>query len=201
MKMKKILAGVLAGAMAVASIAITNVFADDKTANVPIASPDGEWTEIKLVDSSSPEMEGVDVVGVDKVIFNAVAWDINYGWNNGAFYSNSNGASYKSVKFGGAECEVDVLLEKVGKFSVEVEIDITDGWFELGGGTSTTEGAFELESIEFYKGSEKVGTWANNQFTAAADEGPLLKNTPIASPDGEWTEIKLVDSSSPEMEG
>ncbi len=203
MKMKKILAGILAGAMTISAVTVTSLTlsAANEVNGIPIASPDGEFANTKFVDNSSPEMEGINLVGVNKVVFNAITWDINYGWNNGQFYTNSNGADYQSKSFGGSECTVDVTIEKAGRFSVEVGIDVTEtGWFELGCGTGCKEGAFELDSIDFYKDSEKIGTWANNKFYSSISESTKTP-VPIASPDGEFAETKFVDNSSPEMEG
>ncbi|MDE7280637.1 MAG: hypothetical protein K2N36_02720, partial [Ruminiclostridium sp.] len=139
MKFKKIIAGIVASTLTITSIAISNVFADEKAAdfsvNWPVGTPIASsnpgdaaenWENTKFVDNSSAEMKDVNLAGVDKVVFNAIVWDTGYGWNNGAFYTNSNGAEYKSVSFGGSEAGKDVTFNAPGRFSVEVEIGITE---------------------------------------------------------------------------
>ena len=207
MKMKKLLAGVLAGTMAISAGTFTSLTlsAIDEVTNISISSPnpDGSYGSKDLFDSSASELHGINFVGADKVVFNAIANDLNSGWNSGAFYTNSNGAGYTEKTFGGTNKTPDVTLDKGGRFSVEVEIGVTDTtWFVVGYATDCQEGAFELESIGIYRGSEKIGTWsANNTFTLAADEVPRIPSIPIFSEDGSYVQNKLTDSSSQEMQG
>lgn len=175
MKLKKLLAAVTAAALAVSTMAVSSFTASAKT-----SFGTGTWSDGKFVDNASTEMEGVSLVGVDKVTFNATASDLNYGWNGGQFYTNSNGKDYTSVTFGGSNKNATVTLEETGPFSVDVEIGVTDtGWFECGWGTDCAEGVFDLTSIDFYKGADKVGTWADGAYTEASSEDDDL-------PKNEW---------------
>lgn len=175
MKLKKLLAAVTAAALAVSTMLTTSFTASAKT-----SFGTGTWSDGKFVDNASTEMEGVSLVGVDKVTFNATASDLNYGWNGGQFYTNSNGKDYTSVTFGGSNKNATVTLEETGPFSVDVEIGVTDtGWFECGWGTDCAEGVFDLTSIDFYKGADKVGTWADGAYTEASSEDDDL-------PKNEW---------------
>ena len=141
------------------------------------ADPYWSWTETTFVSSSSTEMTNVDVTGTDKIIFNAAAFDLGYGYNGAMFITaNSDGSNYKSKSIGAenkkfgenGDQSPDIMLESTGKFSVEVPINITEtGGFILKAGTDAKSGAFELVSIEFYKGDTKLGVWKNHEFVSS----------------------------------
>ncbi|MBP1545972.1 MAG: hypothetical protein J6A37_05155, partial [Oscillospiraceae bacterium] len=84
MKLKKILASLTAAAMAVTTMAFAPVSVS-AASYMDFGSSNGSWTQGTFVSSSSAEMSGVDVSEVTSVKFNAVAYDINWGWNNGKF--------------------------------------------------------------------------------------------------------------------
>lgn len=162
MKLKKIIASLTAAAMAVTTMAFAPLSVSAVNA-VDFGSSDGQWAQADFVNQSSSEMTGVDLTSVTSVTFNAVAYDLNYGWNNGQFYVDGNNWVQKS--FGGSNSSVDVTLDAAQALSVTldfgVKTDDNNNW-SIGWGTGTGKGAFAVYSIEFFAGSENVGIWTNN---------------------------------------
>ena len=162
MKLKKIIASLTAAAMAVTTMAFAPLSVSAVNA-VDFGSSDGQWAQADFVNQSSSEMTGVDLTSVTSVTFNAVAYDLNYGWNNGQFYVDGNNWAQKS--FGGSNSSVDVTLDSAQALSVTldfgVKTDDNNNW-SIGWGTGTGKGAFAVYSIEFFAGSENVGIWTNN---------------------------------------
>lgn len=178
MKLKKLLAAVTAAALAVSAMAVTGFTAS--AANTAFGSSDGDWATGSFVSNSSSEMNDADLVGVNKVTFNATALDLNWGWNNGKFSTNSTGGGWTDKSFGGSNSDANVSIESVGDFSVDLDIGVSDdGYFDLGWGTGCNNTAFALKSIDFYKDAVKVGTWADGVYTVAATE-PDTPDTPPA---------------------
>ncbi|MDE6724549.1 MAG: Ig-like domain-containing protein, partial [Ruminiclostridium sp.] len=206
MKMKRIIAGIVAGALTVSSVIFTNIAVNAADAT-EFGSPDGEWTQKDFVSNSSPEMVSVDLVGVDKVVLYATANDLNYGWNNGQFYSNSKVGGWKAISYGGVnnQSTYDITLEKIGPFSVEMPIAITgedEDYWSVGWATNCNVGVFELNMIKFYKDDVFVCSWANG--TVTTEDVPIdepTESTPFGSEDGEWTQKDFVGNGSPEMDG
>lgn len=183
MNLKKILAGVAAGALVVSSMALTAFAADEAEpidfgwveADGKDENGNNKWMEDAFVSNSDLGDDASAVVGVDELVFNATATDLLYGWANGQFYTNSNGAEWQNKSFGGTEyakqAEPDVLLEETGDFSVTVPVGITEStWFVAGWATSADKGTFALYSIEFYKEKVLVGTWTSEGFELAPEE-------------------------------
>lgn len=162
MKLKKIVAALCAAAMTVSAVAITPLLSNA----AEFGSADGNWAQDVFCNNSSKELAGVDVTGVTSVVFNATANDLNWGWNNGKFTSNSDGG-WKDVSFGGNKSDAQVVLDDTGAFKVEIECTPTGGYFELGWGTGSSEGAFTLDSIDFMTADGKLGTWDDGVWTAA----------------------------------
>ena len=113
MRVKKIIAGIVAGAIAVTSVIVTNIVVNAADAT-EFGSPDGSWAQEDFVSNNSPEFAAVDLIGVNRVVFYATANDLNYGWNNGQFYSNSKVGGWKTTSYGGVNEKdtYDVTLEK-----------------------------------------------------------------------------------------
>ncbi len=199
MKMKKLIAGIVACALTATSVVITGL-----TINATdFGSASGEWDQGDFVTNESPEMNGVDLSGVTKVVFYATANDLNYGWNNGQFYAQSDITDWTTKSYGGSEkTDCDVVLEKTGTFSIEIPITITGEagcYWKLGWATDNAVGAFELNAIKFYKGSEFVCTWIDGTVKTA--DIPT-NNTPFGSTTkDDWQQGDFITNSSPEMSG
>ena len=199
MKLKKIIASLTAAAMAVTTMAFAPLSVSAVNA-VDFGSSDGQWAQADFVNQSSSEMTGVDLTSVTSVTFNAVAYDLNYGWNNGQFYVDGNNWAQKS--FGGSNSSVDVTLDAAQTFSMSldfgVKVDDNNNW-ALGWGTGTGKGAFAILSIDFYEGSSKIGTWADNEWYETSES--VFVPVDFGSADGQWAQSDFVNQSSAEMAG
>ncbi|MDO4943940.1 MAG: hypothetical protein Q4E74_01920 [Ruminococcus sp.] len=170
MKMKKIMSAIVAGAMAATMVmsanAATNIFSED-----------GSWvSNNEFLGNTSAEFDGINfgTLGLTSVTFHANCTDLNWGWNNGQFNSNSNNGGWQQVSFGGTESNADVVLTETGAFDVTVPVEPNDGgWFNIGWGTGCTEGIFSIDSIDFFAGDTKLGTWADGVWTEAKEETKL----------------------------
>ena len=203
MKLKKILASLTAAAMAVTTMAFAPVSVS-AASYMDFGSSNGSWTQGTFVSSSSAEMSGVDVSEVTSVKFNAVAYDINWGWNNGKF--TVDGSSWNEYSFGGVnenapDGTYDLTLDTSKLFTATMDFAVKpDNTWAVGWGTGTNEGAgFAIGSIEFYEGNSKIGTWADNEWFDSSDDVYLFYN--FGSSNSSWTQGTFVSSSSAEMSG
>ena len=201
MRMKKLIAGIVAGCLTLTSVAVTNIPVNAANATEFGCPDDEEWAQGDFVSNSSPEIEGVDLAGVNKVVFYATANDLNWGWNYGEFYGQSKSTEWTTVSYGGTEKTADITLENIGAFSAELSIDITgesgDYW-SVGWATGCSVGAFELNTIKFYKDDDFICAWTNG--TVETIDVPT-ENTPFGCPDDEeWAQGDFISNSSPEME-
>ncbi|MGN0636943.1 MAG: Ig-like domain-containing protein [Huintestinicola sp.] len=197
MKLKKILASLTAAALAVTTMAFAPVSAAKP---VDFGSSDGlAWAQADLVSEESSEMAGVDLSAATSVKINAVAYDLNYGWNNGQFYAD--GSSWEQKSFGGNQGTFDVALDKVGAFSVTMDFGVKDdNTWAVGWGTQTATGAFAVASIDFLAGASKIGTWADNEWYGVTDSVFIM--TDFGSSNGSvWAQADLVSEESSEMAG
>lgn len=162
MNFKKVLAGVCIGAMTMAVCAST-VSAYD------IGSADGSWAQGTIISNTDIADVNFGELGLTSVTFHATATDLNWGWNNGMFTSNSNNGGWNQVSFGGTETGADIILTDAGDFTVSVPVVPNEGgWFELGWGSGASEGAFSFSAIDFYAGDALLGTWTEEDGYAAA---------------------------------
>lgn len=204
MKLKRLLAGLTAAATA--AMVLTVLPVTSAAAATPFGSATGEWAQADFFSNSSPEMSGVDLSSATSVVFNANAIDLNWGWNNGQFYAD--GSEWLKKSFGGTESDkqnkLDVVLENAGEFSVELDFSIkSDNTYALGWGTGCSEGAFELNSIDIYAGSSKLGSWVDSTWYAGEEYVPPAPEivTEFGSDDGNWAQEAFLSDTSPEMSG
>lgn len=138
---------------------------------IDFGSSSGDWEQGDFINNETPEMVDADLTGVTKAVFRARAINLNSGWNNGKFYAQpykgvgadgKDAGDWKDVSFGGDKSTCDVTLSDTGDFKVEVPFNIVDTnkFYQLGWGTGVAKGAFKLYGIDFYAGSEKIGTWS-----------------------------------------
>lgn len=168
MKMKKMAAAAIAGimmtAMALPVSAATSIYDTEESG----------WTSNnEFLTNSSSEFSGINFgeLGLTSVTFHANCADLNWGWSNGQFNSNSNTGGWQQVSFGGSEANADVTITEVGNFDVTVPVQPNEGgWFNLGWGTGSGEGVFSIESIDFYAGETLLGTWADSVWTEAEEK-------------------------------
>lgn len=219
MKFKRMASAVMATVMAVTSAVVCEVTASAQPIGFG-ASVSGTWEQADFVNSSSTEMANVDISNVTSVTFNAIAYDLNYGWNNGQFYVD--GASWVTKSFGGTSSSVDVTIDDPSAFSVTTDFAAKDdGTWALGWGTNTAAGAFAIESIEFYAGANQLGIWTNgvwigkdvavtdvtlDKTTFTLEEGKTAALTATVTPDNAtdktvtWssdaTDVATVDSAT-----
>ncbi len=166
MKLKKLFAGLVASAMAVSTMASMTAF--EATAAVDIYNADGAWEWTSVVSNASIPDYNFGALGLTSVKINTTCTDINWGWNNAAYYSNANTSGWKQVSFGGKEQNVDVEFESAGDYSVEVPVEPNSGgWFDIGYACSLKTVAFQLNSIDFYAGDTLLGTWEDGKYTVA----------------------------------
>ncbi len=204
MKLKRLLAGLTAAATA--AMVLTVLPVTSAAAATPFGSATGEWAQDAFFSDTSPEMSGVDLSSATSVVFNANAIDLNWGWNNGQFYAD--GSEWIQKSFGGTESDkqskLDLVLENAGEFSIALDFSIkSDNTYAFGWGTGCSEGAFELDSIDIYAGSNKLGSWVDSTWYAGEEYVPPAPEvlTDFGSDDGSWAQAAFFSDTSPEMSG
>lgn len=162
MNFKKVLAGVCVGAMTMAAAAST-------VSAVGFGSADGSWAQAAIISNADIADVNFGELGLTSVVIHANVADLNWGWNNGQFYSNSNNGGWQQVSFGGTETGANVILQDVGDFTVTVPVEPNEGgWFEIGWGTGASEGVFSYSAVDFYAGDVQLGTWTEEAGYVAA---------------------------------
>lgn len=166
MKFKKTIAAIAAAALAL-SMSSVSAFAFDFG-----SSPANEWTQKEFTTNESAEFAGkLDPTNVTKIRFTVKANDLNWGWNNGLLVVNSD-LGWVSKNFGGTSCDVEYKINNDGETAV-IDFDMSGNWFQISwGATTTVDNAFSLTSIEFYNGSELLGTWVDGTYTAGGSVKP-----------------------------
>ena len=166
MKFKKTIAAIAAAALAL-SMSSVSAFAFDFG-----SSPANEWTQKEFTTNESAEFAGkLDPTNVTKIRFKVKANDLNWGWNNGLLVVNSD-LGWVSKNFGGTSCDVEYKINDAGETAV-IDFDMSGNWFQISwGATTTVDNAFSLTSIEFYNGSELLGTWVDGTYTAGGSVKP-----------------------------
>ncbi len=164
MKFKKTIAAIAAAALAL-SMSSVSAFAYNIGSN-------GSWESGDITSNSSSEFtDKLDPATVTKIRFNITANDLNWGWNNGAVIVNSD-SGWNQVSFGGVETSSDYKISEAGD-SISIDISTSGNWFQISwGATCTVPDAFSLTSIEFYNGSELLGTWVDGTYTAGGSVKP-----------------------------
>lgn len=166
MKFKKTIAAIAAAALAL-SMSSVSAFALDFG-----SSPADTWTEGDITSNGSSEFaDKLDPTNVTKVRFTVKANDLNWGYNNGLFVFNSD-LGWATKNFGGTLCNVEYKFNDAGEIAV-IDFDMSGNWFQIKwGATCKTSDAFTLISIEFYNGSELLGTWVDGTYTAGGSVKP-----------------------------
>lgn len=111
MKLKRVIASLTAAAMVVSlTVSPVSVGAEStelsKMSFTSFGAAGSDWNQADFVSNASAEMSEADLTGLSSIKFIASANDLNYGWNNGQFYTNSDaekgGAGWKTKKIGRA---------------------------------------------------------------------------------------------------
>ncbi len=144
-------------------------------------SSDGStWTQGDFVNSSSPEMADADMSALTSVKVYAEMRDTGWGWSNGQFYGD--GDSWNTVSYGAASAGGDVKLSSVGEFVATLDITPkSDGSWGVGAGTSSSKGVFAVDYIDFFAGSDKLGTWADGIWFSSDIPATAVDVTPATS--------------------
>ena len=210
MKLKRVIASLTAAAMVVSlTVSPVSVGAEStelsKMSFTSFGAAGSDWNQADFVSNASAEMSEADLTGLSSIKFIASANDLNYGWNNGQFYTNSDaekgGAGWKTKSFGGSEGTYDVSLASSGIFEVSVDAGIdSDGYWAAGWGTSSGNTAFGIYGLEFYAGSTKLGTWADSEWYDSSYD-LLLPYEFGSSTKDTWAQGDILTNETAELAG
>ncbi len=162
MRIKKLFASVLAGAMALCYLVM------------PVGAAvelDGTGDNTDLFYSTDTT---IDLTTADTIVVHAYCSDTNYGWNNGSFVVQTTTSwAWIQKQFGGYECENypswfpegSVVIEEEGGFDVTISLEgyVGEGFKFIY--SIEASDAFSIESVDIYAGSTLLATWADYEWT------------------------------------
>ena len=164
MKLKKLFAGVLAGAMVLGC----SVMPSSAATTLDAVTSGSTGT---ILESSSTT---IDLTTADTIVVHANCSDTGWGWNNGSFVAQTTTSwAWIQVQYGGSECDGQswfpsgsVVVSEAGDFDVTVSLAgyVGEGFNLL---YSTEASAFSVTSVDIYAGSTLLATWEDGTWTAA----------------------------------
>ncbi len=169
MKFTRSFAALSAGIVAVSACAVSASAFD-------MGNADGSWNQVDdFITNESPELSGIDITKITKVVYKITVHNDGAGWYNGKVCANSK-AKWQEKSFGfGIDYQGNpygVTLTGPTTLSIELPLDGSDYWFKLSYGAAAVTGGFTIDSIEFYNGSEIMGTWKDGTYTAGGSVKP-----------------------------
>ena len=218
MVFKKILAGVVAGALAVGSMAV-GAFAEESERAPLSDSVVGDWergegTYILTPDNAA--LADVDLSGVNKIVANIYHVQTGSGWYNGYVVFASDGSDYNNnwcqVQFfepdSAAQSNITdskKIIAKDGELALEVDAStysfkengtFTSIFVAVPGGENDNGAIMGLKSIEFYADDEYIGLLDGDGFVPpendpnppAGDEAETNEGSVTIKGVGWWAE-------------